>query len=365
MQSMKKKIYFITFIAIGVLGFIFSFGNVVFASVPSCDYSVADANTLSGSALRTFYEAYSACMGHLPFQCLAVLGPNSEIQGNSCGCKAGYIQDDRGQCSLSQIQPAQTVCSNGYIIFSKDVATDRVNFKSGVCYQLATSIWQACGADTKNKTITYKGTCACENGFVFYGDQCITPAEKTAKETEVEKNKAQCLISRGENAEYKNSWCGCKNGYQTYATGKCQTATEACQTWYGMHSKSTTENTATCTCEERYVLSGKQCVPLAQPVSVTPSTIPPPAIVLPSPIPIIISKPIAATPTKKKPQPSIESEIKIPAPTLEITASTTNPQETSTSRPEPPEIATPAPPAPIVKQENIFQRVWRKFWSWF
>lgn len=385
MQSMKKKTILFPFIFVGTLFFAFSFVSFSLASAPSCAYSAADANTLSGSASRTFNETYSACMGHLPFQCLSSLGPNSQIQGSSCGCKPGYIQNNTGQCSpqdvlqqqcfiskgnYAHLKPSDTTgnysceCDEGTITFNKDILTNKVNFKSDICYPLSNSIQQACGDDNKNKTITGQGVCACKTGFVLYEDQCVTPTEKTAKETELETNQTQCLESRGPNSEYKNSWCGCKEGYQQYTGGKCQTATEACQSWYGTSSRSTTADSTTCACEQGYILSNKQCVPLTKPVSAATATITPPVTILPSPVPTVISKPLITTPIKKKPQPSTESEVKTP-PLSEITASTTSPQQITERQTEAREIIRPVPPVPIVKQENVFQRAWRKFLSWF
>lgn len=256
------------------------------------------------------------------------------MKNGICGCKDGYQQFVGSTC-----QTIIVACQTWH------VENDE--------YVLACP-YKSCGGTYINGK--------CVDPKKEAEEKALSDAQKKAEEDA--KNIQQCTASRGENAEYKNSWCGCKDGYQTYTNGKCQNTTEACQTWYGVHSKSTSAEYTTCACEQGYILSNKQCVPVAQPVSVTPATIPPPVTVLPSPVPTVIPKPIITTPIKKKPQPSTESEVKTP-PLSEITATTTRQEQITTSPTEAPEIVHPAPPAPIVKQANVFQRVWRKFLSWF
>lgn len=356
---MKKKIYFITLIAVGVLGSIFSFGNVAFALDTRCS---------------------PTCQAELLPKCISMSGPNAAIwrsvDGPTCSCQIGYEQDINGYCRpLSEVQAERALREIAERALAACYSSNGqyAEMKNGVCgckdgYQqfigsMCQTITLACHTwrvenDQYVLDCPYK---SCDGTYV--NGQCANPQKQAEADAQkkAEEDTQQCVESRGENAEYKNFQCGCRDGYQAYIGNKCQTATEACQSWYGPSSRSTTANATTCTCEQGYVLSGRQCAPLSQPV---PVTIPPTAIALPSPVSTVMPKPIIATPIKKKPQPSTESEVKT-LPISEITASTTNQEQITTSPMEAPEIARPVPPAPIVKQENVFQRVWRKFLSWF
>ncbi|MBI2120928.1 MAG: hypothetical protein HYT94_04880 [Parcubacteria group bacterium] len=358
---MKKKIYFIVLIAAGILFSVFSYRNAAFAEVTegwgemSCTFSSSPDYCITAGADRSICDQNQAnCWAELPVKCISAYGSNvvltvekrplggSMLTNRVCNCEQGYVHDDDGHCRT----PSEISCRH---------------------------------LQGSNRAY-YGGTCGCENGYQLVDGQCIAQAiidaQKKAEYDEKQKvynalNTEQCSAFRGENAEYKDLRCGCKDGYQPYIGNRCITATEACQNWYGP-SISTTADKTTCECAQGYVLSGRQCVPLAQPVSVTPIPIPPPApvtVVLPSPTPTVMPKIIPkktepTKPLKKKIVSLPESETKTP-PLSEIVASTTSPQEITTAPTEAPEIVRPAPPAPIVKRENVFQRVWKKFLSWF
>jgi hypothetical protein len=363
--SMKKKIYLAMLVTIGAFFSLLLFNKVAFAIDRTCN---------------------TTCRAELLPKCISMSGTNAEIvesaDGPSCGCQSGYEQDINGYCrTLSEVVAERALEAEKALISNACYSSngEYAEVRNGVCgckdgYQqfagskcqtiiVACSTWRV-NNDQYILDCPYK---SCSGTYI--SGRCVD-LKKEAEEKVLEedtKNTQQCIASRGENAEYKNFQCGCKDGYQAYIGNKCQTATEACQSWYGP-SISTTADKTTCECERGYVLSGRQCVPLTQPVSVIPTAVPTPApaIVPPSPTPTVItpkSLPIPK-PTKKKPQPSIESEIKTP-PISEITASTTNQEQIITTPTEAPEIVTSPTPAPVVKQVNVFQRVWRKFLSWF